>query len=176
MLALRRPAPYDYLARRIADIDWLAEAPCEGSRWWLVETCRAELDWAWAQWRRLDPAAGTEDRGSRNPSRGNPHPSETWRLPHEQEAARLVNANLHLDVANARIRELLVRLPGQRSAAADASQNAAYRACWRQRAEDCKSELRTVLVRRRRAWHALLLSASRYRRLRATLMPLNAAA
>jgi hypothetical protein len=180
MLALRRPAPADYLVRRIGGIDWRGGGrdgpPCEGSRWWLVETCRAELDWAWAQWRRLDPGAGIDDLGSRERCWAGSHPAETWRLPHEHEAARLVNAHLHLELANARARELLRRLPGQRQAAADASQGAAYRACWRQRAAACEGELRAILVRRHHAWRAFLQAAAQYRRLRATMAPLSAAA
>ncbi len=171
MLALRPAAPADYLARRIAGIDWRGPPPIEGSRWWLVETCRAELEWATARWRRLDPAAGIDDGRC-----GGPHPAEAWRLPHEREAARLVNAHLHLDVANARVRALLARLPDQRSAAADDAQSAAYRACWRQRSQDCESDLRATLTRRRLAWRAFLEATSHYCRLRAALAPLDVAA
>jgi hypothetical protein len=171
MLALRRPAPDDTLARRIAGIDWHAPPPREGSRWWLVETCRAELEWAAAQWRRLDPSAESDGAG-----RTGPHPAEALRLPHEREAARLVNAHLHVDAATARIRELLARLPGQRAAAADSAQSQQYRAGWQQRAAGCESELRAILVQRRRAWRIFLAAASRYRRLRAALLTTSRAA
>jgi hypothetical protein len=158
MLALRRPAPLDLLARRIAGIDWRGPPPTEGSRWWLVETCRAELAWAAAQWRRFDPAADEAGDGG-----------ASLRLPHEHEAARLVNTHLHVDVATSRIRELLARLPGQRAAAADTSQDGSYRACWRERAAGCESELRDCLERRRRAWRVFLQAASHYRHQRAAL-------
>ena len=164
MIALRQPAPNDTLARRIAAIDWQGPPPREGSRWWLVETCRAELEWAAAQWRRFDPAADSEPI-----PRHGPHPAEAWRLPHELEAARLVNAHLHVDGANARIRELLARLPAQRAAAADLAQSEAWRAGWRIRAVACEGELREMLGQRRRAWRAFLAAASHYRRLRAAL-------
>jgi hypothetical protein len=44
MFPLRQPAPPAFLARRVATIDWV-EAPAAGSRAWLVEICRAELEW-----------------------------------------------------------------------------------------------------------------------------------
>ncbi len=172
MLALRQPAPPGFLARGIARIDWQGAPPDEGSRRWLVELCRAELAWADAEWRLLDPAAAAAD-GRRHDE---PHPAEAWRLPHESKAAQVVNAHLHLDVEEWRIRELLARLPLQRAAANDASQGEAYRACWRRNAAESVDELRCHLARRRRAWGAFLETASHYRRLRAALATLRAAA
>ena len=67
MFQLRQPAPPAFLARRLAAIDWL-DPPPEGSRAWLVETCRAELEWSRAEWRRLGG-----DRGETGPG---PAPSE----------------------------------------------------------------------------------------------------
>jgi len=107
--ALRRqPASCSFVARRLACIAWRG-AP--SPRLWLVETCRAELEWAVAEWRQL--AGDPEERSS------GPHPSEEGRLPHERAAARVVNCHLHLDVAQWRLAELVPRLRRQRAAALD---------------------------------------------------------
>src|SRR5471030_616127 len=75
--ALRRqPASPSFVARRLACIAWRG-AP--SPRLWLVETCRAELEWAVAEWRLL---AGDPDHEGRSDGRGHgSHPSEEWRLP-----------------------------------------------------------------------------------------------
>lgn len=176
MSRLREPAPVDFLARRLGAIAWQGPPPAEGSRRWLVETCRAELEWAAARWRALDPAA--HDRASRAPARtgwDDPHPAEAWRLAHEHEAARLVNAHLHLDSELCRIRTLLLRLPLQRHAAGQATQDGRLREQWRVATEDSIGELRERLRRRRIAWRLFLQAASNYRRLRARLATLREA-
>jgi hypothetical protein len=162
MLVLRRPAPSDFLARRLQAIDWFGgRPPAEGSRRHLVEICRAELEWAHADWRRL----GGVDEGLTT----GPHPSEAWRLPHEQAAARLVNAHLHIDVASWRIGELLLRLRDQRSAATDMTQSEDYRLGWADAAAGCLGDLQMHLHRRRRALRVFLSEVSHYRRLRAAI-------
>jgi hypothetical protein len=166
MLSLRRSAPIDFLERRLEAIDWRGAPPRKGSRWWLVETCRAELEWAEADWRRLGGDAVELSRPGRYCG---PHPAEACRLPHEEAAARLVNCHLHVDVETWRMRELLRRLPGQRQAAADPTQSAAYRASWTAGAAGTIADLGDHRQRRSQAWRAFLAAASLYCRLRAAL-------
>jgi hypothetical protein len=73
MPSSRTPADAAFLARRLARIAW-PRPPSPPPRAWLVETCRAELEWAAAQWRWL--AGDPDHRGGYGP-----HPSEAWRLP-----------------------------------------------------------------------------------------------
>jgi hypothetical protein len=153
------PAPADFLARRLDAIDWRGAPPGKGSRRWLVETCRAELDWAEADWRRLGGDALSAPRSG-------PHPAEASRLPHETAAARLVNCHLHVDGEGWRIRELLQRLPGQRQAAGDLSQSAAYRASWAAVAAGAIADLADHRKRRAQAWRAFLAAALLYCRRR----------
>lgn len=165
MLPLRRPAPADFLARRRAATDWIRwgmTAPAEGSRRWLVETCRAELDWAEAEWRQLGGDALELPRHG-------PHPAEALRLPHEQAAARLVNCHVHLDLERRAIDDLGRRLRRQREAATDLAQSDAYRAAWAARVEASARALRACRERRAVAWRAFRAAASRYRELRAAI-------
>jgi hypothetical protein len=170
MVALRRPAPADFLARRRAATDWTAwrlTPPAEGSRRWLVETCRAELEWAEAEWRRLDGDGAC----SHAPGllRHGPHPAEALRLPHEHAAARLVNCHVHLDLERWAIDDLRRRLRRQREAASDAAQDDAWRVQWAVRAEASVQALRACRDRRAIAWRAFRAAAVRYRALRATI-------
>jgi len=174
MLSLRLPAPAAFLARRLDAIDWRGAPPREGSRWWLVETCRAELEWAEADWRRLGGDAVELPRPGRHSGQysgqySGPHPAEACRLPHEEAAARLVNCHLHVDVEAWRMRELLRRLPGQRQAAGDSTQSAAYRASWTAVAAGAIADLTDHRQRRAQAWRAFLAAASLYCCLRAAL-------
>jgi hypothetical protein len=165
MLPLRRPAPAAFLARRRASTDWTKwgmAAPAEGSRRWLVETCRAELDWAEAEWRQLTgDALGLPRHG--------PHPAEALRLPHEQAAARLVNCHIHLDLERRAIGDLVRRLRRQREAAADRAQGDGYRREWTARAEASARALRACRERRAVAWRAFRAAVGRYRELRAAV-------
>lgn len=161
----RRPASPAFLARRLAAIAWFGPPPAPGSRPWLVETCRAELAWALADWRLLagtvgEPAAG---RG------GGPHPSEAHRLPHEVAAARVVNCHLHVDVEGWRIRTLLMALRRQRRAACDGEQAESYRLSWMEAAAGTLEDLALHRNRRRVAWNCFLAAAAEYRRGRAAL-------
>jgi len=158
MLTLRRPAPADFLARRHPRV---AAFP-PGSRGWLVAICRAELDWADAEWRRL---GGRAEKVARH----GPHPAEAWRLPHERQAARLVNCHLHVDAESHYLHLLLRRLPAQRIAAADASQTEAFRAHWAEAADGTLRDLRNQRLRRALAWRAFLEAATHYTRLRAAI-------
>ena len=154
--ALRRqPAPPSFVARRLACIAWRG-AP--RSRAWLVETCRAELEWAVAEWRLL-----TGDPDHRGPGL---HPSEEWRLPHERAAARVVNCHLHLDVAQWRLAELVPRLRRQRAAALDAERPESHRLYWANTAVGTVDDVRGYLARRRLAWRCFLVAAADYRRLK----------
>ncbi|MFI5001062.1 MAG: hypothetical protein ACHQK9_14385 [Reyranellales bacterium] len=158
--ALRRPADRAFLERRLAAIDWFDKPPTPGSRRHLVETCRAELEWSRADWRRL---GGIDDRTD------GPHPSEAWRLPHETAAARLVNAHLHLDVETWRIDALLRHLPDQRRAAIDPTQSEKYRLDWADVATGGLRDLQVHRTRRCLAWRVFLSAAAEYRLRRATI-------
>ena len=151
----RQPAPPSFVARRLAcSAGWEAPSP----RALLVETCRAELEWAVAEWRLL---AGDPDyRGA------GPHPSEQWRLPHERAAARVVNCHLHLDVAQWRLAELVPRLRRQRAAALDTDRPESHRLHWANAAVGTVGDVRCHLARRRLAWRCFLVAAADYRRLR----------
>ena len=130
-----------------------------------MENCRAELEWAVAEWRRL---AGDPDH--RGPG---PHPAEDWRLPHERAAARVVNCHLHLDVAQWRLRELVPRLRRQRAAALDDRRSADDRVGWMNTAAATAVDVRAYLARRRLAWRCYLAAAADYRRLKALIAQQN---
>jgi len=155
----RRPADPDFIARRLAAIDW-RDPPSPRVR--LVATCRAELEWAVAEWRWLanDPA----DRG------WGPHPSEQWRLPHERAAARVVNCHLHLDVAEARLRELVPKLRRQRASAGRKDQDAVRALYWADAAVNTESDIGDYLTRRRLAWRCFLLASADYLRLKSLIV------
>lgn len=159
----RRPAPADFIARRLARIRWIGETPGPRSRLHLVALCRAELEWAADRWRA---EAGDIDEWA---CRFGPHPSEASRLPHETAAAAVVNAHLHVDVENARLRDLKGQLRAQRAAALDAGQDAAYRASWAEQAETSLDEYRGHRLRRRMAWQLFRAADERYRVLRAAI-------
>jgi hypothetical protein len=158
----RRPADAAFIARRLAAIDW-REPPSPRAR--LVETCRAELEWAVAEWRWL--ASDPDDR-ARGRDWG-PHPSESWRLPHERAAARVVNCHLHLDVAQARLGQLVPNLRRQRASARRTNQDAIHRLYWADAAVGTERDVREYLVRRRLAWRCFLVACADYRRLKALI-------
>ncbi len=143
----------------MAAIAWV-EPPRRGSRRWLVETCRAELEWERADWRRL---GGVDNDGL------GAHPSEAWRLPHEVAAARLVNCHLHVAVEAVRHRDLRRWLPQQQSAAIDEMQSASYRADWAEVAARTKADATTYRRRLCRALRGFRAAASHYRQLRAAI-------
>jgi hypothetical protein len=157
--ARRRPADPAFLARRLAAIAW-REPPSPRLR--LVETCRAELEWAVAEWRWLSSDA--DDKGW-----WGPHPSEAWRLPHEQAAARVVNCHLHLDVAQFRLGALVPRLRSQRAAALRLDQSASYRRRWADAAAGTERDVRDYLGRRRLAWRCFRAASADYLRLKAMI-------
>ena len=159
--ALRRqPASPSFVARRLACIAW-RRAP--SPRLWLVETCRAELEWAVAEWRLF--AGDPDHKGSGS------HPSEEWRLPHERAAARVVNCHLHLDVAQWRLAELVPRLRRQRAAALDDGRPESHRLYWADAAAATADDVRAYLERRRVAWRCFLAAAADYRCLRGAIGP-----
>ena len=155
----RRPAPPSFVARRLACLAG-GEAPSPRLR--LVETCRAELEWAVAEWRLY--AGDADDPGNRGQG---PHPSEEGRLPHERAAARVVNCHLHVDVAQWRLAELVPRLRRQRAAALDGGLPESHRLYWMDAAAATEEDLRGYRARRRLAWRCFLVAAADYRRLRA---------
>jgi len=131
-----------------------------------VETCRAELEWAVAEWRLL--AGDPGDRSQSGRSLG-PHPSEEGRLPHERAAARVVNCHLHLDVAQWRLAELVPRLRRQRAAALDDGRPERHRLYWADAAAGTACDLGAYLARRRLAWRCFLVAAADYRRLKGVI-------
>jgi hypothetical protein len=154
----RRPADPDFIARRLAAIAW-HDSPSPRLR--LVETCRAELEWAAAEWRWLT--------GEPDHTGWGPHPSEPWRLPHERAAARVVNCHLHLDVAQARLGELVPKLRRQRAASLRDGHNAVHRLYWADAAMGTESSIREYLIRRRLAWSCFLAASADYLRLKALI-------
>jgi len=91
--------------RTAAPIGWLAEQAAAGlDRRWLIESCRAELVWARADW--LEITAGRDG----------------WQeacLPHEQAAARLLEIWGLLHPLEHRLGEAIGRLRAQRCAGWD---------------------------------------------------------
>ena len=152
--AVRQPAAAAFIARRLDRVAW-TEPP--STRAWLVETCRAELEWAAAEWRLH--AGDPDHRGH------GPHPSEAARLPHERAAARVVNCHLHLDVAEWRLGELVPRLRRQRAASRDDARPETDRLYWSDAANATEADLRDCHARRRLAWHCYLVAVADYRRL-----------
>ena len=160
-LARRRPADPAFLARRLAAIAWY-EPPSPRLR--LVETCRAELEWAVAEWRWL--ASDPDDRG------WGPHPSEAWRLPHEQAAARVVNCHLHLNVAQfAPFRAAAAGFAASapRPSTAAWIPGASYRLSWADAAAGTERDVREYLGRRRLAWPCFRAASADYLRLKALI-------
>jgi len=164
-LALRQPADASFLARRLAAIAWGEGPPSPRSRAWLVETCRAELEWADAEWRRL---AGDPDERAWGAD-----PRQAWWLPHEYAAARVVNCHLHLDTDLWQLRKLRPRLRGQRRAATDGTLDAARRLYWADAAARTLDDYRGHLARRRLAWRCFVPAAVEYRRRRALIDKAN---
>jgi len=162
----RTPASPGFLARRLLAAGWTDDAPEPWPVRQVVELCRAEIDWSVAEWRRLDPL-DNEDTGG-----WGPHPSELYRLPHEHDAARVLNAAAHLQPTRWRLHELVRsggRLRAQRRAAADGEQSETCRLDWMQRAADTVEEIETLWALRRRQMHALAHALAAYRRARGTL-------
>lgn len=164
-LALRQPADASFLARRLAVIAWREGTPSPRSRTWLVETCRAELEWADAEWRHLAGDAGERTGGA--------DPSQAWRLPHEHAAARVVNCHLHLVTDVWRLRELGPRLRRQRRDATDETLEPAQRLYWANAAARTLEDYRHHLVRRRLAWRCFLVAAAEYHRLKTLMKKAN---
>jgi hypothetical protein len=164
-----------FLHRRIlAEVGPHDGLPAVGSLRWAVAICRAEIDWSVADWRRLDPLdpgpldPGPLDPGPRKDGWGS-HPSETYRLPHEQAAAAVLNAASHLQPTSWRLRELKRRLRAQRIAAADGALSEAHRLDWMERAEDSALEWRALWALRHRQMAALARALTAYRSARAAV-------
>lgn len=126
--------------RTAAPAAWLAAQPHPAldPRRRLVETCRAELVWARADWLE---ATGT---------------AEGWPeacLPHEQAAARLVELWGHLHPLEDRLRQGLARLSARR------------RAGWPW--QSTLADVQRLRDARRVLWRAFLAAAQDYRERRA---------
>lgn len=136
LIGLRTPAPADWLAAR--------RRPGLSRRAALVATCRAELDWALTDGRSVAVRLGLADE-----------PAADVRLPHEQAAARLLNAWGHLHPTEASIHRLIGRLRPQRAAAA-------HDADWARRARGTLDDLQWYCRERRRASAAFFAAAADY--------------
>ena len=167
-LALARPAVATqprqaalpgFLARRLLR---MTTPPLPGTRAHLVETCRAELDWSVADWKRINPYWNGWDHEAADMA-------EAHRLPHERAAARLVNAHGHLDTIEHCARRVLQRIPGQRAAASRMDQSAEYRASWQISLTGSLAELDNYKGQLRRALVAYRKAGREYRRLRAEI-------
>jgi hypothetical protein len=158
----RRPSDASFIARRLARIAWDG-AP--SPRHLLVEICRAELEWAVAEWRWF--SGDPDPDGPRD--RWGPHPAEQWRLPHEWAAARVVSCHLHVDVALSRWTDLKIRLRRQRAAARDEDRSCDQRLYWADAATGTRGDIRFYLARRRLAWRCFLLAAADYHRRKALI-------
>src|SRR5665213_2598818 len=154
LLALRQPADAAFLARRLAAIAWREGPPSPRSRTWLVETCRAELEWADAQWRHLAGDHGERTRGT--------EARQAWRLPHEHAAARVVNCHLHLVADRWQLGELRPRLRGQRRAALDERLPATGRLYCANAAAGTLGDYKRHLARRKLAWRCFVAAAADY--------------
>jgi hypothetical protein len=126
LLPLRSPAPGDWLAGQVLpDLD---------GRRRLVETCRAELVWARADWMAVARTA------------------EGWQdacLPHERAASRLLDIWGHLHPLEHRLRRAIGRLDARRRAGWDGQSTLA--------------DLQRYRHERRPLWRAFLETAADYR-------------
>jgi hypothetical protein len=86
------------------------------------------------------------------------HPADDFRQSQEAAAARLLNCHLDVDAETLRLRQQLLRLPGQRRVVGNPSQNEANRTSW---TESCGKHGRGARARLRTG-----LAASLYYRLR----------
>lgn len=118
----------------------------------ILERLRAELAWATAEWRRLNPYWSGWDHEAELAAAAE-------RLPHEQAAATALNAWGHVVGHRARIAECRARLKSQR------------RAGWHAHAIDTADDLRAHWQNRRLAWRVFLQALRRYRELRAAVDP-----
>ena len=137
-LLLADPPPHQ---RVPAPPGWLADhvPPGRCPRETLIARCRAELDWALSDWIGL---------------RTDPEEAEV-RLPHEEAAARLLNAWGHLHPLEFQIRKIKARLRLQDIAATNT-------AAWQRRAESARADLRWYWVARRKRLPGFLALAAAY--------------
>jgi hypothetical protein len=119
-----------------------------GRRDALVAICRAELDWAWTEARSIAARLGLREDDDEAAA-------AAARLPHEQAAAKLLNAWGHLHPTERRIREVMARLRLQRLAAADDAD-------WQRRAAGTLGDLRWYRDARRKQWADFLAAEAAY--------------
>lgn len=149
-LSGRRPALKGFIIRR------LFAANVRTARQAIIEACKAELAWSVAHYTRLYGHVSHDARYD------GPHPAESYRLPHEHAAARVLNAWGHLHPTEWRVRENLKVLRSQIEAAA-------MMPSWGPRADATRDTLRLLLADRARQAKAFFAAVERYRRLRAEL-------
>lgn len=154
---VREAALPGFIVRKLFD----AKAPA--GRRTTIEACRAELAWSAIDFNRI-----TDHRFMSHDCRydGAVHPSEAYRMPHEQAAARVLNAWGHVHVAEQRIRELSLTRRSQIEAANDATQSNAYRNGWAVAAGHTVHELAEQLKRLRVTYPIFLKAIRAYREAR----------
>lgn len=106
LLTERRPASAQFIARKVLSIDWPKwglRTPPTGSLVWLREACRAELDWCRTDWSRITGRSGL----SHDSQYDGMHPADSWRLPIENLAARVLNIWGHVNVDTVAIRQAI---------------------------------------------------------------------
>jgi hypothetical protein len=154
----RRPALRGFIIRCI-----FAAAP-KTARRTVIEACKAEITWSVADYKRM---AG--DYSQCDGWRDGPHHAETYRLPHERAAARVLSAWGHLHPTETRIRANAAVLRSQIKAAT-------MTPSWGPRAEATRKSLRLIAEDRARQSRALFAEIANYRRLRAEIeSPTNGA-
>jgi hypothetical protein len=146
----RKPALRGFIVRRIF------AAGAKTARHTVIEAARAELAWSEADWARMTGHSRLHDY------REGPHPAETYRLPHEWAAARVLNAWSHLHPVEHRIHANVAVLRSQ-------IKTAAMIPSWGKRAESTRETLRRLVADRRRLAAAFFAETANYRHLRAGL-------
>ena len=145
--------------------------PAPWSGRWVIVTCRAELAWAEAEWRQLDPLTPVDRRAM------GPHPAEAYRLPHEQAAARVLNAWDHLHPTTTLARNAKSKLKLALKAGRDMTQGQAYRDSWAEGVVEMRAELALYRNRRHRPLQDFIAAIAAYRAQRALIgAPTEAAA
>lgn len=150
--AARQPALPGFLARCIDRIDWLDGVPDAWALRWVLETCRAELTWSVADYKRV-----SGDHAERDARYDGPHPAEAYRLPHERAAADILSIHGHLLGLTPRLRLGLKRLRAQRAAG------------WHAQALGTLDDIRWYWAERRKAWALMVAAIARYRAARDAL-------
>jgi hypothetical protein len=155
ILTQRRPALAGFIFRRLLTFAPPLDLTARQAK---IETCRAELDWAYADWRRIvaDKGLGFDVAAERAPAWGTP----AWQLtllPVEKAAQTVLNIWGHLQPNEYRAVACWQRMHAQR------------RAGWTDRAMLSATELRLYLAARRINKAHFSIALGHYERLRGAI-------